>query len=270
MIASADGGRFFRRVSFAQPPFAQPRSSTPFHVPPHAIVPKEANSEWHSRGYLPHRDSPRLVQALTFRQGDSLAQETLARMRAEIAAEITTQIPPTPGVAADATAIETARRNELIRRVNRHLDTGSGSCALRAPECAKIVSDALLFGDGTRYQLLAWCVMPNHVHVLWMSCGDWSLPAVLRPLKGFTARILNRVRGQSGPFWAKEYFDRFVRSPKHLDAAIDYIERNPVTAGLCASPAEWQWSSASPDCGIAPAELDARRAAARRQLTPLA
>jgi putative DNA methylase len=58
------------------------------------------------------------------------------------------------------------REIELRRRIEEYLDAGHGACWLRRPEIAALVEGALRYFDGQRYRLLAWCVMPNHVHTL--------------------------------------------------------------------------------------------------------
>lgn len=108
-----------------------------------APVPK-----WHSRGYLPHRDRLGLLQSITFRLADSLPQKKLAQLREEL------RVLP-----------EERRSVEERKRIEAWLDAGSGCCALRHPAVARYVEDSLLHFDGERYALLAWCIMPNHVHV---------------------------------------------------------------------------------------------------------
>src|SRR5581483_10984806 len=63
---------------------------------------------------------------------------------------------------------------------------------------------------GQRYRLLAWCLMPNHVHVVMdMLEGKASLGAIVRSWKSFTARRANEQLGRSGAFWHADYFDRY-------------------------------------------------------------
>jgi len=103
---------------------------------------------------------------------------------------------------------------------------------------------ALLHFDGTRYSLLEWCVMPNHVHVLVRPDTGRGLAEVVGGWKSWSAREANRVIGRTGVFWAPDYFDRFIRDSEHLDACRAYIRHNPVTAGLVAAPQDWLWGSA--------------------------
>ncbi len=172
---------------------------------------------WHSRGYLPHFDSPETIQFVTFRLADSLPRAIAERLR---------------------------HREDDVHRVERDLDTGLGACWLRRPEIAKLVQDALLHFDGGRYRLLAWCLMPNHVHVVIEILDERSLSDIVRSWKTFTARLADIELGRTGPFWHADYFDRCMRDEEHLAQTIWYVENNPVKAGLARRPGEWMWSSA--------------------------
>ena len=197
------------------------------HGDPVAAVP-----EWHSRGYLPHRDRTHLLQSITFRLADSLPQSKLKQLEKELLL-----LP------------EIRRDIEKRKSIERWLDAGMGCGALRHPEAAACVQNALLHFDGDRYRILAWVVMPNHVHVV----IDPSEPIskTVQGWKSFTARWLlahNQRLGLELPdphrVWMREYWDRFIRDGDHLQAAIDYIHCNPVKAGLCRQARDWRWSSA--------------------------
>ena len=186
-----------------------------------------SSHHWRSRGYLPHFDGSGIVQAVTFRLFDALPASVLSKWEKELAA-----LP------------EKDREMQLSARIADYLDAGHGRCWLRRPEIAGIVEDTLLFFDGERYRLLAWCIMPNHVHVVFDMLKDGSLPEILKSWKGFSAREANLVLGRSGTFWQREYFDRFVRDGPHFENAVRYVEANPVKAGLATKPEDWPFSSA--------------------------
>jgi REP element-mobilizing transposase RayT len=119
----------------------------------------------------------------------------------------------------------------------------SGPRWLAQPEVANVVVRVLQEGAAEgRYDLELWVLMPNHVHVL-LQPGD-RLSKEIAWIKGRTAFEANRVMKRSGSFWAKDYFDRWIRDRNEWEKVIRYIERNPVKAGLCNSPEDWQWSSA--------------------------
>lgn len=192
---------------------------------------------WYSRDYLPHFDKPGLIQGITFRLADSMPAEVIARWRDELA----------------VVAGEDARRSkaEFQRRIADYLDAGHGECLLRDDRIAQIVEDSLLHFDGNRYRLLAWAVMPNHVHALAEMHATHTLAEVVHSWKSFTAHEANRLLGRTGEFWQREYHDRYIRDGEHLEFAKNYIEQNPVKARLCAKAEEWQWGSARrrAECG---------------------
>ena len=107
-----------------------------------------------------------------------------------------------------------------------------------------IVQASLLHGDGERYSLIAWCVMPTHVHVVIEQKPMFALAQIAHSWKSFTAHEINKREGRQGALWRREYFDRFMRSPEQFAWTIDYVENNPVAAGLSRRSTEWPFSSA--------------------------
>ncbi len=123
-------------------------------------------------------------------------------------------------------------------------DAGHGACWLRDPRIGEIVEDTLLRFDPERYRLIAWCIMPNHVHTLIEPAPNQSLEKVVHSWKSFTATAANKILHRKGAFWFREYHDRFIRDDAHLAKAVEYIEQNPVKAGLVAEASKWRFSSA--------------------------
>ena len=135
-------------------------------------------------------------------------------------------------------------------RIDAHLDAGRGDCWLRQEGLAKLVAEALQFFDGERYALGAWVVMPNHVHAVVRPEGEHLLDEILRSWKGYTGRVANQALGRIGQsFWAREYYDHWIRDDAEHARFTAYIHDNPRKAGLCAVAAEWPWSSAHPRWG---------------------
>jgi type I restriction enzyme R subunit len=119
----------------------------------------------------------------------------------------------------------------------------SGPLDLKDPGAATVVENSILFGIRERYELYAWCVMANHVHVLLKPV--WPLERVMQGIKGFTAHEINGLQGARGRvFWQDESFDHWVRDEEELARVVQYIEYNPVAAGLCVRAETWPWSSA--------------------------
>lgn len=190
---------------------------------------------WHSRGYLPHYDVHGLLQSITCRLADSLPVEVLHRLLQE-------------------------EKDDLIRykRIEQLLDTGHGACWLRQAAVANIVEHALLHGDGKRYRLLAWCVMPNHIHVLIETNFAYPVSKIVQGWKSYTARLINQHLGRSGSVWMRDYFDRYIRDDHHFAAVIAYIHSNPVKAGLVSHEQEWLYSSARLGLSGAPTSPSAK------------
>jgi REP element-mobilizing transposase RayT len=134
--------------------------------------------------------------------------------------------------------------DEAALAMDATLDDCLGACWLRRRKVASLVERALLHFDGERYFLLAWCVMPNHVHVMLEMRIGYRLGDQVRSWKSFTSRRANERLHRTGAFWSTDYFDRFIRGDRHYEIALNYIEYNPVKAGLVASPELWAWSSA--------------------------
>ncbi len=103
---------------------------------------------------------------------------------------------------------------------------------LRRHDCATIVAEVLRHFDGDRVSQIAWVVMPNHVHAVFVLNPAWSLEKIILSWKGFTARKINPLLGRTGRFWQRDCFDRLVRDAKHLANCVRYIRRNPEKGRL--------------------------------------
>jgi len=129
--------------------------------------------------------------------------------------------------------------------MDRYLDTTRlGPMFLRRPELANLMVETLRCGcEQGRYDLCAFVVMANHVHVLLRPPQQAS--RLLQWLKVTTAREANLLLGRTGkPFWQHESYDHWVRDARELERIVMYIENNPVTAGFVAEPSLYRWSSA--------------------------
>ncbi len=133
---------------------------------------------------------------------------------------------------------------EAREKIEEYLDRGSGQCFLKDRRIVSIVRDGLLFQAQTLFRLYAWVIMSNHVHILIRPASSTSLSSIMKGLKGYTSNRANKLLNRSGRFWQPDYFDRFIRDREHLLRTVDYIENNPVKAGLCENCWEWEFRSA--------------------------
>jgi RecG-like helicase/REP element-mobilizing transposase RayT len=128
------------------------------------------------------------------------------------------------------------------------------STAKRVPlsaDARTIILDAWRHFHGVRYELFAFCVMPDHVHALLQprpkettDSGEavfWSLGEIMRTLKTFTARDINKLTGRRGSVWEKETFDRYIRSDRDLAEKFSYIVQNPWEAEVVRPDQDYQW-----------------------------
>ena len=97
--------------------------------------------------------------------------------------------------------------------------------------------------------VLAYCLMTNHVHLVVVPTTEHALHRVLKPLHMRYAQRVNRARGWKGHVWQGRYFSA-VLDESYLWAAIRYVERNPVRAGIVDRAENYAWSSARAHCGL--------------------
>jgi REP element-mobilizing transposase RayT len=185
------------------------------------------------RGELPHLYKEGGSYFITFRLWDAVTQLAEARRWQELQSLV---VQP-----ARLRSRELAR--EIAQATEPPLELGSR--ILRRAQAAALVQNALLYFEMQRYQLAAWCVMPNHVHVAYTALGAHSPADIHHSWKSYTAHRINKRLGRRGALWERESFDHLIRSVEHYEAYVAYIEHNPVAAGLCARPEQWPFSSAA-------------------------
>lgn len=176
--------------------------------------------------HLPHWRLNGAFYFLTWRLADALPHEKLKAWKAERDAWLATYPKPWD--------TETMRdyQERFPKRLESWLDAGYGACHLRLPRCAEIVADSLHYFDGERYDLAAFVVMPNHVHVLFQLRDAATLESVTHSWKSYTAKQINAFLGRSGTLWQQESWDHLLRGVSHLDRCLSYIRLNPSQAKL--------------------------------------
>jgi REP element-mobilizing transposase RayT len=141
-------------------------------------------------------------------------------------------------------------------QADRLLDASpTGQRWLMRADVAEEVRETLLWGEREgEYRLGSWVLMPNHVHLILLPHGELS--RVVAALKARTAKRANLLLSRTGEaFWAKDYYDHWIRSRTEEQKIARYIEQNPVKAGLRETAELWPWSSAcqiQPETRLAP------------------
>jgi REP element-mobilizing transposase RayT len=108
-------------------------------------------------------------------------------------------------------------------------------------QAKEIVMSTIRHWDRIRFDLDAAVVMPDHVHLICRVLGERSLSAVLHSVKGYSARLLNKLLARKGPFWLDESFDHIIRHEQEWEEKIGYIRENPTKRGLVADSRDYQW-----------------------------
>jgi REP element-mobilizing transposase RayT len=176
--------------------------------------------------HLPHWEQKQVPVFVTWHLADSLPASLIGPWR--IARDAWRRQHPPPW--SPETASEYRRRFGV--EIEEWLDAGHGSCRLRDASLRQLVETVLRARDSTDYRLMAWVIMPNHVHVLFARAPGMTIDRIIKAWKGVSARSINRARGGRGTVWHEEYWDRLVRNEEHLSRIREYIANNPVRAKL--------------------------------------
>ena len=204
------------------------------------------------RRNLPHWDVPGAVYFVTSCLDGSIPAEGLLDLQQY--QDQLNQRPTPVGMPRD----EWERQIWKLRfaRFDGWLDDKPACKHLEDKRLAREVADACYFFAGERYDLLAYCVMPSHIHWVFQPRDEWvkSLPVeervrsprerIMHSLNRHTAKECNRLLGVTGTFWQHESYDHWVRDLDELERIIAYIENNPVKAGLVSRKEDWEYSSA--------------------------
>ena len=208
-------------------------------VPPPVVGasrPRFGSVQIHDRGYIPHWEKESGTYFVAFRLADSLPRSVLERIESERKEILQTALQlHRPLSDAERKKLQTLS----TPIIERYLDNGAGACYLQRPPLADVVADALRHFDEKRYRLFAWCVMPNHVHVVFKIFPGSTLNAILHSWKSYTARIACQSPGIHSPFWQREYYDHLIRDQVELERAIRYVALNPEKANL--KHGRWVW-----------------------------
>lgn len=155
-------------------------------------------------------------------------------------------------------------KNELHRQYFIKYDrllhaSESGPHWLADWRIARVVNDCLLWGDGKRYHLVAFTIMPNHIHAVLYPIlkpeqlerkgpdqdgheDVYFLARILETVKKFSAREANKILKRRGSFWQHESFDHLLRDELQLRRAVHFTIMNPVKEKLADRPEEYRWN----------------------------
>jgi len=198
----------------------------------HFYSPQSETTKQHSNS-LPHWQQGEVWCFVTWRLADSLPSHKLRKWQAE--KESWLSLHPKPW----DEAVTDEYNERFATHIDKWLDQGFGSCLLKDAENAQIVVNVLRYFDGERYELAAFVIMPNHVHVLFRPFDGHDISNIVKSWKSFSARKINERMVTLGALWQSESWDRLVRNERHFYAYVRYIAMNPTNAGLKSG--FWVW-----------------------------
>ncbi|NQT89552.1 hypothetical protein HQ560_22475 [bacterium] len=223
-------------------------------------------SETYTRRHLPHWYVPGAVHFVTFRLAGAIPVHVLEALREDRARSLELD----QAKDHDASYSATKAHGRFFERYDAYVDTHRDVAFLAVPEVAAMVRASLYHRHRTVFGLIAYCIMPNHVHALFQPLGEHAphrgdrrpachepdaspaerrdeqspLARIMQGLKSFTAHEANRILQRRGQFWQSESYDHWVRLDESLERIVDYINWNPVSAGRVKERHEWLWGSA--------------------------
>ncbi|MCB2408420.1 REP-associated tyrosine transposase [Hymenobacter lucidus] len=182
----------------------------------------------HYERNLPHRLPPGSTIFLTFRLADSLPANVVLRLQMQFSS-------------GEQTEDLYAKQRRYFGKFDNLLDGAAhGPTWLEQPQIANVVGASLRHFHGKAYDLICYCILPNHVHLV-ISLPDEApfLARTIQRIKGYTALQANQLLSRTGQFWQRETYDHIIRSGEEMQRVIAYVVNNPVKAGLVESWEQW-------------------------------
>jgi len=155
--------------------------------------------------FLPHIDLVGYYQFVTFRTHDSL-DDFIKKIRDE-----------------------NISSREQEYKIDQYIDKSQKGCYLNS-EILDYLYSYFIGKDKSFYDLVAFSIMPNHVHMLFKQ--NIELPKIMKQIKGATAFEINKILQRKGIFWESNYYDKVIRNETHFAQVYDYIKYNAIKVDL--------------------------------------
>jgi len=178
------------------------------------------------RRNLPHLYYTEGIYFVTYRLYDSIHPSELAKLQLSIKQLTDTE------------------QKKIFKKYDELLDKPYNNIKyLTKKEVAEICKNTILHLDGKDIEVICFCIMPNHIHLVFEIINKNKMVGdIMASIKKFSAREANKALNKIGKFWQAESFDRLVRDEKELYNIIKYVLLNPVNAGLVEDYKDWQYT----------------------------
>lgn len=210
------------------------------------------------RRNLPHWQPVGAEYFLTFRLAGSLPREVIAELKRE-KEQLYNKFNQECTSSAQQAELRVIIQKKIFQKYESILDGGEiGPAWLKQSDIAKVVKGSIHYRDGKDYELYAYCIMPNHVHMVFKHLSDISyqkksdnhfpVTNIMESLKKFTARRGNMILNRTGQaFWQAESYDHVIRDSDELERVIRYTIYNPVKAKLAETWKDWPHTYCKPE-----------------------
>ena len=230
------------------------------------------NYKTYYRRNLPHYQPLGYSYFVTFRLAESLPISVIKKLKEERERELE-EISNIKGLKNKSEKYYKSQENYFTKFDGLLDKNKSGPDWLKNEKVAEIVKEAIHNKDEIEYDLIAYTIMPNHVHIAFtpivdrdssrslkdnlnnISANDinvvqqkknYLVTEILRKLKGSTSRECNKFLNRTGSFWQHESYDHLIRNSKELMKIVNYILNNPKKANLINNGKVWKWSYYNP------------------------
>ena len=198
------------------------------------------------RRNLPHIQPRGATFLVNFRLAGSLPKEVVERLQTE-GLELETKLATMKDPKEKLLLRDKEQRKLFVKWDDALHKSQTGLFWLKDERIAKIVTNSILYHDGDWFDVLAYCIMPNQVHLVLIpyessNIADYSLTKIAHNIKRNSANHANQVLGRTGAFWQYENYDHFARDNAELERIVKYVLYNPVKAGLVKEHTNWKWS----------------------------
>ena len=182
--------------------------------------------------HLPHWRLAGACYFNTFRLDDSIPEASVKQMRTEDEVWQSRFAARGDEMSDDANLEWIKFQRSRLLKLESLADEGHGECLLKDTSLRDIVTAALHHFETVRCEMLAFAIMPNHVHALCRPVGEHRIESVAGSWKRHSAERINKALGRRGRVWQQETFDRIIRDPEHYRRVVRYIAENPIKAKI--------------------------------------
>lgn len=191
---------------------------------------------------LPHFTIPNSILFVTFRLSGTIPIHIVEKLKSELELRLN-QIENGKHLPQDEKTLAEIEYKKHFLAIDEYLDNNSRIDFLKRENIAQIVMNSLFFHEKVDYDLIAFTIMPNHVHlVVRYKNAEKPFYEIMKSIKLYSARHANALLGRRGAFWQPESYDHVIRDDREFQNVIKYVLNNLVKAKLVEHWKDWKYS----------------------------